>query len=103
LRERYILELTISCNALEFLEAVKKALEPETLDVKESCIATITLEREEKSLKLVLDCSEVNDLRALFNSYYSAISMLLHVWEEETCHSNNCHQKFSKHSHSTKL
>jgi len=96
LREKYVLELVIACGDEEFIEALKRALEPETREIKESCRVFLGMDLAGGKLTVKMECFKINDLRAMFNSYYSAISSILHVWEGEICHNNSYHRKFNK-------
>jgi len=96
LREKYVLELAIACGDEKFIEALKRALEPEAREVKENCSVILGMDLAERKLTIKIECLKINDLRAMFNSYYSVISSILHLWEGETCRSNSYLQKFNK-------
>ncbi len=79
MNNKYILELIISNPDDEKLFSIKNALEPDTYNVPKDCRVFIEMKQK---LYLYIECSEINDLRALFNSYYSILSSILHIVEE---------------------
>ncbi|MET1160632.1 MAG: KEOPS complex subunit Pcc1, partial [Thermoprotei archaeon] len=77
---KYVLKLAIENKDAGFLRALAKSLEPDIHNLPHTCKAEITLFNE--SAELIIECREINDLRALFNSFYSIVSMILHLTEE---------------------
>ncbi|OYT39813.1 MAG: hypothetical protein B6U89_03455 [Desulfurococcales archaeon ex4484_58] len=75
----YELELLIDCYSEKTLKAIYNAIKPDTLDAPKNCSVDILL--REKKISLTIRCIEINDLRALFNSYFSIISSLIRVEE----------------------
>ncbi|RLG81525.1 MAG: hypothetical protein DRO13_00930 [Thermoprotei archaeon] len=76
----YIVELVLEDHNNIFLEALKNSLYPDSQNVPKNC--NVEIIKSGESLKIMIKCSEVNDLRALFNSFYSIVSAILHIREE---------------------
>ncbi len=81
--KEYCLELFIKENDKKMLHSLFKALKPDTYNVPNNCNVKINLSEGKDQLYMRISCSKINDLRALFNSYYNIISTILHIWEEE--------------------
>jgi tRNA threonylcarbamoyladenosine modification (KEOPS) complex Pcc1 subunit len=62
-----------------FIESIYKSLYPDTKTPPPDC--NVHIESSNNELYLELTCKRVGLLRALFNSYFSILSMLIHVYE----------------------
>ncbi len=74
----YRVQLTLK-NKENILLSIYKSLYPDALYPPPECSIDLALNSEE--LTLVIKCKRISLLRALFNSYFSILSMILHVYE----------------------
>ena len=62
------------------IKSIYKSLYPDTETPPPGCTVKVSIINEEK-LSLTMECERVSLLRALFNSYFSILSMIMHVYE----------------------
>ena len=79
LLNKYELVLKLFTGSAKTAESIYKAILPDTYDTPPECIINTKIENE--YLFLEINCKRINLLRALYNSYFSVISMILHALE----------------------
>ncbi len=77
MQNKYVLSLDIT-GSKELLSAIFKSLYPDAKTPPPGCVIDIVMD---KGVHLEITCKRVSLLRALFNSYFSILSMLIHVYE----------------------
>lgn len=78
--DQIVLELRIRGLDEKTLSSLYYSLKPDTIDLPVDC--SVEISRSCDELTLYIRCRRVNDLRALFNSFFNIISTILHVKEE---------------------
>ena len=78
---KYSLELEISEYDSRVLSSIMRALKPDTRNTPRECSVDVSMSSDNR-LFLVIECDEISDLRALFNSYFNIISTILHIVED---------------------
>ncbi|MCD6300465.1 MAG: hypothetical protein J7L82_00150 [Staphylothermus sp.] len=76
---KYKLVLKLYTSTTEIAKSIYKAILPDIYDTPSEC--TINARIENEYLFLEISCKRINLLRALYNSYFSVISMILHTLE----------------------
>ncbi len=76
----YKIILTITSRDEKTLDSIYKALLPDARIPPPDC--NVGLHLSEQGLVVELTCKRISLLRALVNSYFSIISMILHLREE---------------------
>jgi len=80
MENKYVLELEIKSDNVRFLHSLHDALKPDTQNTPPNCRVDVCVDG--KVFYLRIECLKLNDLRALFNSYYNILSSIMHLGEE---------------------